>query len=160
MTREKNDRGTESRFVTFSEGLARFKRRVAAEGEPVDILQLLYSPFPLCPWRLIHIHREGNVGRAERRGRKRRGEECLVSATQWGHSLKGLKPRRPKLWVRVTSTRKREGRKGGLNAQPSRAQGEHPCGRARNLIGRYLNAPVTRDICATYRAMPYYWRKK
>lgn len=72
--------------------------------------------------------------------------ECLVSATQWGIPSKA--------WNFVgrscgsgLPSRERERSRGEFKCNP-REQGEHSCRRARNLIGRYLNAPVTRDICA------------
>lgn len=110
MTREKM-RGTESRVVTFSEGSTRFKRRVFAEGESAvtAVALLRFPPVPMKANSYPSRRNRRTSGEKDAgRGEKREREKCLVSATQWGHSLKGLEPRRPKLWVRVTSTRKRE----------------------------------------------------
>lgn len=96
-------RGTENHFVIFSVGFARFIRRVSAESESIVTavaLPLVFLPSLKANSYPSRRNRETSGVKGER--------ECLVSATQWGYSLKGLEPRRPKLWVRVTFTRKRE----------------------------------------------------
>jgi len=70
----------------------------------------------------------------------------LVSATQWGIPLKGWSAKAVGQGYFHEKGREAEG---GFKRNPREQGGTLPYGRAGNLIGRYLNAPVTRDICAT-----------